>query len=49
MFLPPADVEVADETGAEGAAGAFFLAAHVGQELVPVVEGARIVRGDGEE
>ena len=39
-FLPPTDMEVADETGAPDGTGAFFLAAHVGQELVPVVEEA---------
>ena len=34
FFLPPADVEVADE------AGALFLAARVGREFFPEVEGA---------
>ena len=34
FFLPPADVEVADE------AGALFLAVHVGREFFPEVEGA---------
>ena len=39
-FLPPADMEVADEMHATDGVGAFFLAACVGQELVPVVEEA---------
>ena len=34
FFLPPADMEVADE------AGALFLAAHVGREFFPEVESA---------
>jgi len=34
FFLPPADVEVADE------AGSLFLAARVGREVFPEVEGA---------
>ena len=34
FFLPPADVEVADD------AGALFLAARAGREVLPEVEGA---------
>jgi hypothetical protein len=34
VFLPPADIDMADE------AGALFLAVCAGQELVPVLEGA---------